>query len=525
MRILIFLLPIILFAQSWDSYPYYPPGAKVQFPQDDGAHLDTINKTEWWYLNAHVETMSGKRYHLMLCYFRKPIEFRIFNITCSTDSSHTSSVLPFPTSADYDTTYWGITWNYNGVIDSSFATYRQDSVPYKYVFIAKDTVNDNEIRTTVRNKKKPLIVGGDGWIPLGENGDSSYYYSYAYMSIEGTIKYKGTKDSIKKGIAWIDRQWGPFVVGIAGNDYEWFSFQVDDTSAFLAGTPQNSYEMNIWQIFKQANDVPFSPNYRSVSILMPNDNQDTSSNFIFERTKYWYDPVNSKYYSAGWRLIDTKNNICLEAKPLLEDQVVDVIAFKFWEGPIKLYGSINSNYYEGLGFAELVTNIQNKIIPPGPPANVILSGNIISWERSSQGSFPVKGYRIYKAPLSNPSAIEYLGSTQDSFFVLSQTDTSMIYAVSSYDDRTATNASEITWATKTSGINYLSDNFRIYPNPADNFINITTTTKLPVSYKLYNSIGKLILSGVGNKINVSSVAPGMYILEIGNTYHKVLINH
>lgn len=51
----------------------------------------------------------------------------------------------------------------------------------------------------------------------------------------------------------------------------------------------------------------------------------------------------------------------------------------------------------------------------------------------------------------------------------------------------------------------------IYPNPAGDVLNIKNSDRL-LSYRIYNSNGKLELTGNGTTVNVSNLNPGIYIL-------------
>ena len=69
------------------------------------------------------------------------------------------------------------------------------------------------------------------------------------------------------------------------------------------------------------------------------------------------------------------------------------------------------------------------------------------------------------------------------------------------------------------------NNFSIYPNPAASFININTdNTMIGSTYKVYNQLGKVVLSGNVNQskqqIDISNLANGIYFLEIGNGEKK-----
>jgi hypothetical protein len=53
----------------------------------------------------------------------------------------------------------------------------------------------------------------------------------------------------------------------------------------------------------------------------------------------------------------------------------------------------------------------------------------------------------------------------------------------------------------------------LFPNPATDRIEIKNVNE-NVLYKMYNEAGSLVLSGKGNKINISVLPQGVYFLAI-----------
>lgn len=73
------------------------------------------------------------------------------------------------------------------------------------------------------------------------------------------------------------------------------------------------------------------------------------------------------------------------------------------------------------------------------------------------------------------------------------------------------------------------DTFSVYPNPASDYINITSEEKID-NIALYNSLGQLVLEKKGNTIqlDIEGLKSGLYVLKIYSdslsTIKKVLIN-
>jgi hypothetical protein len=81
----------------------------------------------------------------------------------------------------------------------------------------------------------------------------------------------------------------------------------------------------------------------------------------------------------------------------------------------------------------------------------------------------------------------------------------------------------------TSELQLNDSNITIYPNPANDFINIQMDGREPYSLSIYNLEGKLVLTKSNlidsTKINISenNLTPGVYIFKINNHTQKVII--
>jgi len=525
------ILPAVSFSQ-WQTYPYSPPNSVLTFPNDDGLHPAASTKTEWWYINLHLigSAPQHKEYDVMLVYFRF-YNMRIFNISESSGTFN-SSVLQLTPILTAQLNKWDLTYtSLPSVNDYSKATYSVDGIPYKYNFYAVDPTHNDMLNVTVTSNRTPLVVGGDGFMLLGNNGDSTYYYSYTNMKVNGTIKYNNVTDTITSGIAWIDRQWGPFTVGVnTSNKYEWFSMQADQPNAIL-GQPQAPSEYNIWQIYSDTNSVAYRPEWRMVSSIFPDNTQDTSSSFFYERTGYWHDAVNNKYYSSRWRLIDPKHGVNIDMTPKISNQVIDVTMFKFWEGTTSLKGTVNDLPITGVGFAELVQNHNSNIALPSVPTGLTVTPqtgyNELSWTASTAGTYPVGGYRIFRSP-NNNGYWQYLATTTNLSYNdnSAQPDSSYYYSVTSFDNQTATSASNYATAVYASpllGVNYIygaTSFLKTFPNPSTGKFTVTNSSSNLIVLEIYNVLGEKVYvinnlkQQAVNEIDISKSPKGMYFVKI-----------
>ena len=79
---------------------------------------------------------------------------------------------------------------------------------------------------------------------------------------------------------------------------------------------------------------------------------------------------------------------------------------------------------------------------------------------------------------------------------------------------------ECTLTTAISDVNSSSDHFNVYPNPFDNQITIEAGFSSAKEFTIYNMLGETMVTGQlnsdVNSINLSSLAPNVYILNIEN---------
>jgi hypothetical protein len=347
-------------------------------------------------------------------------------------------------------------------------------------------------------------------------------------------------DTITSGIAWIDRQWGPFTVGTnTNNKYEWFSMQADRPNAVL-GQPQTPSEYNIWQIYSDTTSVPFQPEWRMVSSVFPDDSQDTSYSFFYERTGYWHDVTNSKYYSSKWRLIEPKHGVNIDMTPKIANQIINVTLFKFWEGTTTLKGTVNNLPITGVGFAELVSSHNSNILLPSVPQGLSVAPNVnhcsLNWSASIAGTYPIGGYRIFRSR-DTSGYWQYIASTPnltyDDYTVTP--DSSYYYTVTSFDNQTATSASDYAHPVSALllGINSVSNNnsFNISPNPSKGKFNVQVNKFENVQIKIYDILGECVYQQIGKYVNLQidlSTAPnGIYFLHLkteqGSATKKIVV--
>ncbi|MDZ7311060.1 MAG: T9SS type A sorting domain-containing protein [candidate division KSB1 bacterium] len=359
-------------AQDWKTYPYHPAGTAISFPKDDGNHREYY---EWWYFNFHLtDSLQGKKFSGMIAIFDLPLPFRILNIANETDGVFTSIVNPNSlfdnVSLQAASDSLELYFHHSTYVDT--LRHRRDGsgqmLPFAYELHVGDNANHFDLEVDVL--KRPLIVGQDGLVSF-VSGDS-YYYSYSQLSVNGTVTLKGTTYQVS-GLGWFDHQYGSFLdagfLDFTQSNYEWFSVQLD-----------NGMDFNFWQIFRKGK-IAANDSARLSTFYLSETAQDTTSQFLLERTAFWQAP-SGNYYAAGWRYVDPARGIDLLLTPVLAGQVVRLFfgVLEFWEGSCTVSGHVAGIPVRGVAFAELIHKYEMPQVQFTNPHGDLFTPGMVSWQ-------------------------------------------------------------------------------------------------------------------------------------------------
>jgi hypothetical protein len=77
------------------------------------------------------------------------------------------------------------------------------------------------------------------------------------------------------------------------------------------------------------------------------------------------------------------------------------------------------------------------------------------------------------------------------------------------------------------GLGELAQAIRIFPNPANDILNIESTSPLIGEYTMYDAAGRVILhgtfTGMTTSIDVRNIAPGTYTLQAKELLERVVV--
>ncbi|MCA1648639.1 MAG: carotenoid 1,2-hydratase [Chloroflexi bacterium] len=133
----------------------------------------------------------------------------------------------------------------------------------------------------------------------------SYYYSRTRLAVEGELAQGDGPPVHVSGLAWMDHQWGNFVVAGAGG-WDWYSLQLDDRSELMLYVLRGPDGQTTGVIGTQ--------------VLPDGSSRDVAPDSVSaQATGSWTSPHTGAAYPSGWRLV-LPDGQRLEVTPQLSDQ-------------------------------------------------------------------------------------------------------------------------------------------------------------------------------------------------------------
>jgi predicted secreted hydrolase len=198
--------------------PSPTPAPPIAFPRDAGPH-DAL--TEWWYYTGHLAAEDGRKYGF---------EFVVFQV--ERENAPTGYLAHFAIS-DIDAGQFSHWARFSeGQALSDFPLSVGDwTLGHDDSGDAIDAADSGYALRLRLSDEKPAAPHHGGYMDYGPAG-GSYYYSRTRLQISGSLASPSGGSSRVAGIAWMDHQWGNFVVAGAGG-WDWYSLQFDDQTELM----------------------------------------------------------------------------------------------------------------------------------------------------------------------------------------------------------------------------------------------------------------------------------------------------
>jgi len=314
---------------------------KIRFPKDGKPHKNIV---EWWYFNGHLNDKKGNQYAFMNCLFKvdprkinlpflkmSPIKNFYFSHHLLSDIkkkkfySHVNPVVIISKDS-FSKELFFINYtlpSYNGYVN--YEIEEIDNFKYR--------IKTDFFDFVLTPKKRPLLLGGKGF--LNSNAGQTYYYSLTNLQTEGTIVINGKSIKVK-GKSWMDHQWAD--VPYSKAKWSWFSIQLDNNTEIVC------YE------FIHRN----KKNYLASLIDKNGKCEHTSDVILTPLNNVWESKETGAKYTLSWNIKIPSKKIDINVTPLIKTQEIIFGSINYWEGPIKVKGSLDRRKVDGKGFMELV---------------------------------------------------------------------------------------------------------------------------------------------------------------------------
>jgi predicted secreted hydrolase len=307
----------------------------VRYPADAGAH-DAL--MEWWYYTGHLRAADAHEYGFEFTVFQlrregAPVGYLAHYAVTDVDGqtfAHQARLVSGEPQTGFvlDVGGWRLT------SDGTDDTIRAEMEP------APGAERPYGLELQLRALKPPALHNG-GYIDYGPPG-GSYYYSRTRLAVTGRLRSGAEDWQPVTGVAWMDHQWGNFVV--AGGGWDWYSLQLDD-----------GRELMLYVL--RGRDGQTTGVYGTEVAADGGAHELPAGAVQTQATGAWTSPHTGITYPSGWRVTAPSLGLDLVATPKQADQELyfpartDSSGPVYWEGAVGLEGLDGSP--GGQGYVEL----------------------------------------------------------------------------------------------------------------------------------------------------------------------------
>ncbi|GIV34823.1 MAG: hypothetical protein KatS3mg031_2358 [Chitinophagales bacterium] len=377
----------------------WPPPGPIDLTVHDLPHASST--IEWWYINAHVSTPSGRQFSFFASFFRRLIEYDEKNKRFNYGHSITWAIYDekgderrekyFPVSlVDKVTPKIGLEKVEKGEIVKDHRLRRaviemlkKGQVPYPDRLIKEDVRvsmdqlelyidgntyskradnsydlhlydEEQQIGCTINLKpEKPPVRHGDNGVVLGVSAENMFYYFIPRCTVQGDIYVRGEKFEVS-GSGWYDHEFGkpPDEENKAGSNgkpqkrrdvgWNWLSTQLD-----------NGYEISAYDLFDLSGKKPRGVGKWAI-VIDPAGNRRAYTDFNLQPLDLWTSMRTFNDYPVKWLLDIPGAKISLTVTTPFEQQEFMTVISKpaFWEGRVNVEGTFKGRQVKGPGFVE-----------------------------------------------------------------------------------------------------------------------------------------------------------------------------
>lgn len=307
-------------------------GTALVFPKDHGIHSE--QGIEWWYLTANLQSDTGETFGVQWTLFRTLIPSDIESTWWDNNlyfahfaMQHKQEHVAFERFSRANQAK--VTSSpFNAVIDN----WKLSSINDEFLPLSLAAAHENyEIALTLSDS--PITLhGNNGYSQKTQSGHASYYYSYPFLKVKGSLIFAGKTYNVT-GNAWYDREWSASLLDENQLGWDWFSL-VDSQSSnkglmlFCIRGEGHSYDY--------CRGSRISPNGKAMDI--PTESIKLS---VVETVT-----LDNRDYPKKWQL-ELPNSPTITIESITQDSR-NQLTIPYWEGRVKATGG-----FDGKGYAEI----------------------------------------------------------------------------------------------------------------------------------------------------------------------------
>lgn len=330
-----------------------PP--ELEFPRDHGPHRGF--RTEWWYVTANLDTAAGRRFGILLVFFRQALAPRSAGEARVATLAAREMVLAHAAVTDIDGQRFhhaerlarsaaglgSVTGGVDGPLQIVCADWSaRAEVGGDGLLPLRLAAGDDDFAFELHVASgKPMVFQGDRGLSQksAEPGNASIYYSLTRLPIRGTIALGDERHEVQ-GSGWLDREWSTSALGSDQVGWDWFSLQLDDDTEVM------------WYRLRR---VDGSSDPWSRGCLVHSDGRVDRllpDRMAVESNGQWTAADGGARYPARWRLVCEEPAFRLDVTPLLPDQELRTLV-RYWEGAVAVTGTRGGRPVSGRGYLEM----------------------------------------------------------------------------------------------------------------------------------------------------------------------------
>jgi len=326
-------------------------GTILTFPKDHGIHAE--QGIEWWYVTANLESDTGETFGVQWTLFRTLMPSEI-------KSKWWDNNLYFA--------HFAMQHKQDHVAFERFSRASQASVtrsPFKATidnwqlssinneFLPLNLIAKNEnYQIALTLNDSPITFHGEnGYSQKTESGHASYYYSYPFLKVEGSILFAGKAYKVS-GNAWYDREWSASLLDKNQLGWDWFSLvdsqsisPSDDQSGAQTGIKSKQKGLMLFCIrgiegrYDYCRGTHIASNGETTDIVK----EDIKLSVIKTVS------LDNRDYPSKWK-VELVNSPDIFIESVTKDSRNE-LTIPYWEGRVKASGG-----FEGIGYAEITGN-------------------------------------------------------------------------------------------------------------------------------------------------------------------------